>query len=225
MNAKNRAAITPPKTGEITQLAAIFPMFGQFTAAKPAAAIPAPMTPPTTECVVETGAPTQVAKFTQSADEISAAIMAQIKISESETDDGSMIPFEIVDTTSPPAKSAPAVSQSAAMTIAPPMVSAFAPTAGPMLLATSFAPMLTAIYAPTTAAATTMYDPDVPPKKIAAARPATTMNAKEMPSPTIGRPTYCAALSTVTMRPRSLSNVRHWFGVLLICPPGYGSIC
>ena len=52
------AAIRPPKTGEITQLAAIVPIVGQFTAAMPAAAMPAPMTPPTTECVVETGAPT-----------------------------------------------------------------------------------------------------------------------------------------------------------------------
>ena len=130
-------------------------MFGQFTAAKPAAAIPAPITPPTTECVVDTGAPTQVAILTQSADDISAAIIAQIKIWLSDTDDGSMIPLEMVDTTSPPASNAPAVSHTAAIAIAPPMVRAFAPTAGPMLLATSFAPMLTAMYAPIAAAAMT----------------------------------------------------------------------
>ena len=130
-------------------------MFGQFTAAKPAAAIPAPITPPTTECVVETGAPTHVAKLTHSADEIRAAIIAQMKISLSDTEDGSMIPLEIVETTSPPASNAPAVSHTAAIAIAPPIVRAFAPTAGPMLFATSFAPMFTAIYAPIAAAAIT----------------------------------------------------------------------
>src|SRR6056300_275313 len=80
INQRNRAATTPPKTGEITQLAAILYMVGQFTAANPAAAIPAPITPPTTEWVVETGAPTQVARLTQSAADNSAASMAQIKM-------------------------------------------------------------------------------------------------------------------------------------------------
>ena len=80
MNHRNRAAINPPKTGEITQLAAILYIVGQFTAANPAAAMPAPMTPPTTECVVETGAPTNVAKLTHSAADKSAASIAQINI-------------------------------------------------------------------------------------------------------------------------------------------------
>jgi len=56
-NAKNRAAIMPPISGEMTQLAAILPMVGQLTAPNPVAAIPAPMTPPTMEWVVDTGAP------------------------------------------------------------------------------------------------------------------------------------------------------------------------
>ena len=103
------------------------------------------MTPPTTEWVVETGAPSQVARFTQSAEEMSAAIIAQMKTFRSASAVGSMMPLEIVETTSPPASSAPALSQSAAMTMAPPMVSALAPTAGPMLLATSLAPMLSAM--------------------------------------------------------------------------------
>src|SRR6056297_3788738 len=145
MRARNRAAMIPPKTGEITQLAAILAMVGQFTAAKPAAAIPAPMTPPTTEWVVETGAPTLVARLTQSAAEISAASMAPTKMRASATLLGSIMPLEMVDTTSPPAKSAPADSQIAAITMAPPMVRALAPTAGPMLLATSLAPMLSAM--------------------------------------------------------------------------------
>src|SRR6056297_2659988 len=145
ISARNAAAITPPNTGEMTQLAAMAPIVGQFTAAKPAAAMPAPITPPTTECVVDTGAPTYVARLTQSAAEISAAIIAQVKTRNSETPAGSMIPLEMVDTTSPPAKSAPALSHIAAMTIAPPMVRALAPTAGPMLLATSLAPMFSAM--------------------------------------------------------------------------------
>ena len=145
IKARKAAAMTPPRTGEIIQLAAIVPIVGQFTAAKPAAAMPAPITPPTTEWVVDTGAPTYVAKFTQSAELINAAIIAHIKTCPSATASVSMIPLEIVETTSPPAKSAPALSQTAAIAIAPPIVSAFAPTAGPMLLATSFAPMLIAI--------------------------------------------------------------------------------
>ena len=78
ISARNIAATAPPSTGEMIQLAAIMLMEGQLTAAIPAAAMPAPITPPTTECVVDTGAPTHVARLTQSADEISAAIIAQM---------------------------------------------------------------------------------------------------------------------------------------------------
>ena len=127
------------------QLAAIIDMDPQSTAPSPAAAMPAPMTPPTTEWVVETGAPIQVATLTQSAEEMSADIIAQMKTCASAKEAGSIIPLEIVDTTSPPARSAPALSLSAAMAMAPPMVSAFAPTAGPMLFATSLAPIFTAM--------------------------------------------------------------------------------
>ena len=105
----------------------------------------APMTPPTIEWVVETGAPIHVDRLTHMAADISDAIIAQIKVVASATELGSMIFREIVDTTSPPASNAPALSASAAIVIAPAMVRAFAPTAGPMLLDTSLAPILIAI--------------------------------------------------------------------------------
>ena len=56
-----------------------------------------------------------------------------------------MMPFLIVLTTSPPAISAPAASNIAAIAIAPASVRAFDPTAGPTLLATSLAPMFIAM--------------------------------------------------------------------------------
>src|SRR6056297_4184675 len=93
IRARNAAAITPHSTGEITQLAAIAPIVGQFTAANPAAAIPAPITPPTTECVVETGAPTQVARLTQNAAAKSADIIAQINVVAVPMLSGAMMPF------------------------------------------------------------------------------------------------------------------------------------
>ena len=55
------------------------------------------------------------------------------------------MPEAMVLTTSPPASMAPAVSKMAAMSSALPRVSALEPTAGPMLLATSLAPMLSAM--------------------------------------------------------------------------------
>src|SRR6056297_3915377 len=96
IRARNAAAITPPSPGEITQLAAIAPMVGQFTAPSPAAAIPAPITPPTTECVVETGAPTHVARLIHSAALSRAAIIAQMKARVSATLVGSMMPLDMV---------------------------------------------------------------------------------------------------------------------------------
>ena len=137
--------MAPPNNGEMIQLAAIAPMVAQLTSWKPTAAMPAPMTPPTTACVVDTGAPTNVARLTQMAEEISAAIMALMKMPVSVTRLGSIMPLEIVATTSPPAISAPALSNMAAMSRAPNMVRAREPTAGPTLLATSLAPMLSAM--------------------------------------------------------------------------------
>ena len=146
MAKRKEAAIIPPRTGEIIHEAAIFPMVPHATIPNPAAAIPAPITPPTMECVVDTGAFAMVAKFSHNAAAKSAAIIAQMNESVLPPKAlMSIIPFLMVFTTSPPAISAPAASNTAAMTIAPPMVSALEPTAGPTLLATSFAPIFIAI--------------------------------------------------------------------------------
>ena len=75
----------------------------------------------------------------------SAAIMSQIKISVSLIKAGSMMPFLMVPTTSPPAIRAPDASKMAAIKIAPVSVSAREPTAGPTLLATSLAPIFIAM--------------------------------------------------------------------------------
>ena len=107
--------------------------------------MPAPSTAPTIECVVDTGAPTAVARLSQSAPASSAASMIHTKVSESLIRSGLMMPLRMVPTTSPPAISAPAASKTAAMTSAPASVNALEPTAGPTLLATSLAPMFIAM--------------------------------------------------------------------------------
>lgn len=56
-----------------------------------------------------------------------------------------MMPLEMVSTTLPPVISAPAISQMAAMMRAAASGMALAPTAGPTLFVTSFAPILMAI--------------------------------------------------------------------------------
>jgi hypothetical protein len=112
---------------------------------RPLDAIPAPSTAPTIECVVETGAPMAVAMFSHTAAAKSAGIMIQTKVSALWMRFGSMMPLRMVPTTSPPAMIAPAASKMAAMISAPPKVSALEPTAGPTLLATSFAPMFIAM--------------------------------------------------------------------------------
>jgi len=118
----------------------------------PPAAMPAPSTPPTMEWVVETGAPAAVAILSQSAPASRAAVISQMKTLVSATASGLMIPLLMVLTTSPPAMMASAASKMAAMKIAPVRVRALEPTAGPMLLATSLAPMLSAMYTPIIAA-------------------------------------------------------------------------
>src|SRR5215217_8090910 len=141
---RNIAATMPPMTGEMTQLAAMLPIIGQATTEKPAAMIPAPTTPPTTAWVVDTGAPIYVARLTHKAEASRADIITMIKsrLSMSGTVSRSRA---TVDTTSPPANRAPAASKIAAMTRAPVMEMARAPTAGPILLATSLAPTLSAM--------------------------------------------------------------------------------
>ncbi len=94
---------------------------------------------------METGAPTYVATLIQIAAASSADSMRRTKLPASRISAGSMISLDMVPITSPPAISAPMVSNTAAMANAPAMVSAPEPTAGPTLLATSLAPMLSAM--------------------------------------------------------------------------------
>ncbi len=117
----------------------------QSAISRPPAAIPAPSTPPTIEWVVETGAPSAVAIFSQTAPASRAAIINQIKVSASPIMSGLIMPFLMVLTTSPPAMRAPAASKIAAIMMAPVRVRAREPTAGPTLLATSLAPIFMAI--------------------------------------------------------------------------------
>ena len=86
------------------------------------------------------------------AEDIRAAIIAHTNVLVSGTMAGSMMPFLMVETTSPPAISAPALSNTAAIMSAPISDSAREPTAGPTLLATSLAPMFSAMYPPSTVA-------------------------------------------------------------------------
>lgn len=71
--------------------------------------------------------------------------MIAINTFGSVTHDASIIPHLIVFTTSHPAMIAQAASNIAAITIAHPIVIAFDQTAGHILFATSFAPILRAI--------------------------------------------------------------------------------
>ena len=116
---KKITAITPPSTGEMIQLEAIRKSSAQFTTLKPPATIPAPKIPPTSECVVETGAPIAVAKCNQTAPEARAASIKATKTRGSARWVESIMPDLIVSTTSPPAIIAPIASQIAAMRIAP----------------------------------------------------------------------------------------------------------
>src|SRR5690606_42014345 len=73
---RKAAASTPPITGDTTQLATMAPITGQLMAEKPAETMPAPITAPTTEWAVATGAPLAVARLSQSAAANSADSMA-----------------------------------------------------------------------------------------------------------------------------------------------------
>src|SRR6185437_1220177 len=101
-------ATAAPRIGVAIQLVAIAAIDSQFTASMPAATAPAPITPPTMAWVVETGAPIQVEKLIQRADEISAASMMWIRIVGSEMASGTTIAVEIVATTALPARRAQA---------------------------------------------------------------------------------------------------------------------
>src|SRR3546814_20239327 len=90
------AATMPPNSGEITQLAAMLVMVPQLATSQPAAATPAPSTPPTMEWVVDTGAPIQVARFNHRAPASRAAIINQTKVIESPMWAGLITPLLIV---------------------------------------------------------------------------------------------------------------------------------
>src|SRR5688572_425264 len=119
---RKAAAIAPPARGEITQLITIAPMVSQLTRPQPPAAMPEPMTAPMMECVVDTGAPSAVARLSQSAPASSAENITQAKSAGSVMALASMMPPLMVPTTSPPATMAPSASNTAATTMAQPMV-------------------------------------------------------------------------------------------------------
>ena len=120
------------------------------------------------ECVVDTGAPIEVARLIQRAAASSAASITQRNVSGLAIISGSMMPLRMVLTTSPPAMMAPIASKTPAMASAPSSVMAPEPTAGPTLLATSLAPIFIAMYAPTIAANTTKPTPAASPSVILA---------------------------------------------------------
>jgi len=139
------AAIIHPITGDIIQDAIICPILLHSTIHTPYPVTHAPISHPITECVADTGAFTIVAMLIHRAAQSSVDIIIAIKFELSVISSGFMIHPLMVLTTSPPAIIAPEASQIAAMMMAHTIVIAFAHTAGPMLLATSFAPMLTAM--------------------------------------------------------------------------------
>ena len=113
----NSAATTPPKTGEITQLAAILAIVPQFTIEAPATVRPAPRIPPTMEWVVDTGELKKVAKLIQRAAANNALNIKYLNCVVFINSPGDIIPFETVLTTSPPANNAPELSHIAAITV------------------------------------------------------------------------------------------------------------
>ena len=116
---------------------------------------------------------------------------------------GAIIPLAMVETTSPPAINAPALSKTAAITIAPNMVSAFAPTAGPILLATSLAPILSAIYAPKIAAIITNKLWLLVSTNAEVYSPVTTIKSNPSKGPNMPWPSELAAVPKLENRPIS----------------------
>ena len=142
---RRKAATIPPNTGDITQLAAIAAIVPQFTIDSPATVKPAPKIPPTIECVVDTGELKKVARFIHNAAANKALSIKYLKLVTETSVPGEIIPLETVLTTSPPANKAPELSHTAAIKTAVPTVITLPPTAGPILLATSLAPIFKAM--------------------------------------------------------------------------------
>ena len=138
----SRNATPPPRTGETTQLAAIWAILPQLTASMPMPAMAKPTMAPTMEWVVETGQPRADANASQQPAASKAASMPNTSSSGlSAICDGSTMPLRMVRVTLPPASAAPANSNTAATMIAVVTVIAPEPTEVPSALATSLAPM------------------------------------------------------------------------------------
>src|SRR6056297_900765 len=88
-----------PKKGEITQVNAILSIVNQFTAPQPAATIPNPIIPPTTECVVEMGIDQNVANKIQTVVAINVAMAPKSRTLGSLTASHLTIPFMMVEVT------------------------------------------------------------------------------------------------------------------------------
>src|SRR5690606_35494901 len=140
---------SPPTSGLTTQDITTCQTLGQLMAAVPASTRPKPITAPTMLWVVETGQPHLLARLSQIAAASSAAVIPIANSTGSAaTTSWSTMPLRMVSVTWPPTKNAPANSNTAARPTAAPMVSALLPTEVPKALATSFAPMFQAMYAP-----------------------------------------------------------------------------
>ncbi len=201
------AAATPATKGETSQPAAISAMPGQFTASAPNVASPAPAMPPTTACVVLTGAPAQVARLIQIAAASSAATITEAPAAPASIRSGSTIPRLSVVVTRWPASITPASSATATSASPVPSFTAPAPTAGPSALVTSLAPIASAsqaaIATPTATVAIIACPASAPnPTNIIAAT-----NSTATPSRTTGRAVCNPARSVAASRPRSLSSV------------------
>ncbi len=134
------AAISPATKGEAIQPTAINAMEGQFTAPRPKVASPAPAMAPTTECVVLTGASSQVARLIQ----LPAASRAASIIRAVASPSPSVLPTSPsvnVAVTARPAMTAPSTSITATSNRPLVMPMAPAPTAGPKAFATSLPPI------------------------------------------------------------------------------------
>ncbi|OQB34681.1 MAG: hypothetical protein BWY06_03389 [Candidatus Latescibacteria bacterium ADurb.Bin168] len=140
---KSTHAKRPPRNGDSTQLVPILASVIHRTAPPPLAANPNPATAPMMECVVDTGHPFHVAMWSQTADARSAASIPTPMNGPTFSTNGTFITsYRIVLVTCPPAKKAPENSKTDATATAALRVRTRDPTAVPIALATSFAPIV-----------------------------------------------------------------------------------
>ena len=145
--------MVPAITGETTQLATMVLTLPQFTASLETPTAAKPTMAPTMLCVVDTGQPIKLASISQVPAAKSAESIPNTKRSGlSANTPESTMPLRMVEVTSPPAKYAPANSNTMAIKMACLIVRALEPTEVPIALATSFAPTPQAIKKPKAAA-------------------------------------------------------------------------